>query len=159
MYQLFLPEPVFSPDSSPAGLADTGCKTLGAQADLQRHHPAPYGWGGWVCLSSRPINHLSPTQPHIPRPKAPTKGRRCGQARLGVWAGGIWGKAGAGSGDRCGEGGQDSSQVQTDDAGSEGSVRRCPPSSLVRQGAGPGHGAPFPRGPFHATSVFGGAAP
>lgn len=102
-----------------------------------------------MCLSGRPINHLSPTQLYIPRLKAPTKGRHCSQARWGYVGWGCFGRG------RWREGGQDSSQqVRMQEVrGTQAMPTLCP----VRQGTRPDPRSPFPYGLFHATLLLGGA--
>ena len=47
-----------------------------------------------------PIIHLSPTQAHVPRLKAPTEGKPRGQTRPSVSGGGVLGGARGGAGGR-----------------------------------------------------------
>lgn len=133
------------PYSSPAGLEDPGCPGWPAEA---QSCPMRVGVGG--CASC-PINHLPPAQPYIPRPKAPTKERHCGQARLWMWAGGVRGGAGA-----------------VREGRTVHKFRQMPEVREVSNGALPGPReagcrawpqCTSPTWPFPATSVFGGAIP
>lgn len=143
-----MPEPGFSPTRPlPAW------KTLGAQAGLQRHNPAPCEWV-WVGVggcASCPINHLPPAQPYIPRPKAPTKERLCGQARLGMRAGGVRGGAGAVREGRTVHKFRQMPEVR------EASDGALPGPREAGRRAWPQCTSPTWR--FPATSVFGGAIP